>query len=432
MKSLTNWFRTLVRPMLVFWLIFNFGVLQAQTNRPITLKDAFVLAEKNYPNFSQKQLLQQSYELTAQNIQTGYLPQINLTGQATYQSDVTQVKIPLPGITIPSQSKDQYKLVADVSQLIFDGGVIKQQKNIQQLATRVEDSKLNVELYNLKNQVFQLYFSILLQQDLLEQVNLLQKDIQVGINKMKPRVENGVALRSNLLVLQAQQLKTSQQAIEIENNKKGLMDALGVFLNILIDQNTLLLKDEAMVTKDSAMARPELFLFDQQINLLQSQKSLIEARNLPKVSAFVQGGVGRPGLNLLSNEFAGFYIGGVRLNWSLSNLYNAKRDKQLLDISHQTVDLQKETFIHNIQSQLRRQLADISKFAELVESDNAIIELRKSISDAAKAQLDNAVITSNDYITEINAESQARQAMVIHQIQLLQAKVNYAITSGTF
>jgi hypothetical protein len=65
-----------------------------------------------------------------------------------------------------------------------------------------------------------------------------------------------------------------------------------------------------------------------------------------------------------------------------------------------------------------------------VATDNGIIQLRKSITDAAKAQLDNSVITANDYLMQVNAEDQARQALILHQLQLRQAQINYAISTG--
>lgn len=66
----------------------------------------------------------------------------------------------------------------------------------------------------------------------------------------------------------------------------------------------------------------------------------------------------------------------------------------------------------------------------LIAGDEEIITLRASVKDAAKAQLENGVITANDYLREVNAEDQSRQALITHQIQLLQAQINYQIISG--
>ena len=67
---------------------------------------------------------------------------------------------------------------------------------------------------------------------------------------------------------------------------------------------------------------------------------------------------------------------------------------------------------------------------QLVISDNEIISLRKSVTDAAKAQLENGVITANDFLKEVNAEDQARQSLISHQVQLMQAQINYQTIAG--
>jgi outer membrane protein TolC len=322
-------------------------------------------------------------------------------------------------------------LYADVSQLIYDGGMVKEQKKVQELTAAIGNNKVNIELYNLRSRVFQLYFAILLQQELQTQTRLLIHDVQSGIDKVKAQVENGVVLRSNLWLLQAQQLQTSQRMIELQSTRSGLLAALGKLLNVSFDTTLLLKKDDVSFTSDTAIQRPEITLYKSQIALLQSQKQLLSAKNKPRLSAFVQGGYGKPGLNLLSDKFDPYYIGGMRAEWSLGNLYTARRDRKLLGISQQTIDLQRETFLLNTRSQLSQQQAEIDKYQQLIATDKAIIDIRKNISDAAKAQLENAVITSNDYLREINAEDQARQTMIVHEIQSLQAKANYAIISGT-
>jgi outer membrane protein TolC len=62
--------------------------------------------------------------------------------------------------------------------------------------------------------------------------------------------------------------------------------------------------------------------------------------------------------------------------------------------------------------------------------DAEIINLRIMVKDAAKAQLENGVITANDYLREVNAEDQARQSLIVHQLQLLQAQINYQTIKG--
>jgi outer membrane protein TolC len=261
-------------------------------------------------------------------------------------------------------------------------------------------------------------------------VDLMKQDLQIGIKQVEAQVKGGVVLRSNLNVLKAEFLKADQRAIELKASRKGLLQTLGLFLNRSIDENTMLLKTASPSMADTNIARPELKLFNDQSKQLEQQIKLIQAKNLPKTSLFVQGGYGKPGLNLLKNDFAFYYIGGVRVNWPLSGLYTQKKEKELVKISQKIVDVQKETFLLNTNTQLSQQQSDIDKLNQLVQTDKAIIDLRVDVKSAARAQLENGVITANDYLREVNAEDQARQTLIMHELQLLQAQINYQTTLG--
>jgi outer membrane protein TolC len=428
MQVLTRWLNKLVGFAGLLSLLVVTHNSEAQA--PLTLDEAFALATDNYPAARQRELTRQTEALTKENLRSSFLPQVSILGQGSYQSDVTRVAIPIQGIKVPEQEKAQYRVYADVSQQLYDGGLVREQKAVQGLNTKVEDSRVDVELHNVKTRVTNLFFGILYQQQLLAQSDLLLTDIKIGINKVRPQVENGTVLRSSLLVLEAQKLQTEQRIIEIRNTKKGFLNALATLLKINLSENATLEMPVIEMPEDTTVARPELRLYQSQIDLLQGQKKLVDARNKPKLTAFLQPGYGRPGLNLFSTEFDAFYTTGIRLNWSLSGLYNFKRDKQLLDVSQRSINLQKETFVLNTQSQLSQQSADIQKFGELITADERIIEVRHQITEAAKAQLENAVITANDYLREVSGEDQARQNLIIHRLQLLQAKATYAITAG--
>jgi outer membrane protein TolC len=405
-------------------------MLSAQELRKLDLQQAYDLSQKNYPVIKQKDLVKQTEAITIDNLQKGFLPQVTISGQATYQSDVTKIDVSLPGFSFTPPTKDQYRLVADVNQLLYDGGLTKEQKTAQRLTASVEDQKVEVELYQLKDRVNQIYLSILYLDEQLKQVDLVKADINTGITKVDVQVQNGTAFKSNLNMLKAELLETDQRAIDIRASKKGLIDALAVFLGQPLNENIELEKPVVSGGVTDEIVRPELKLYNNQSKLIDQQNRVINAKNLPKASLFVQGGYGKPGLNQLKNGFDYYYTGGLRINWSLGGLYTKKKEKELVEVNKKTVDIQKETFILNTNSQLKQQGAEISKLQQLVASDNEIINLRRSVADAAKAQLENGVITANDYLKEINAADQARQSLITHQVQLLKAQINYQTISG--
>jgi len=404
--------------------------LAAQEINKLSLQQAYEMSQKNYPVIKQKDLVRKTSVINMENLRKGFLPQVTVSGQATYQSDVTRIDVSIPGFSFNPPDKDQYKLVADVSQLIYDGGVTKEQKTLQQLNASVEDQKIEIELYKLKERINQIYLSILYLDEQLKQVELVKADIQMGIKRVDAQVQNGIAFKSNLNMLKAELLKTDQRAIEINSSKKGLIDAMAIFLGQPVSENVELEKPAMTIVVSDEISRPEIKLYGDQVKLTDQQKRLITAKNLPKASLFVQGGYGKPGLNLLKNGFDPYYIGGLRFNWSLGGLYTKKKEKELIEINKKIVDIQKETFILNTNTQLKQQQAEIDKLSQLVASDKGIIDLRKTVTDAAKAQLENGVITANDYLKEVNEEDQARQSLITHQLQLLQAQINYQTISG--
>jgi outer membrane protein TolC len=91
---------------------------------------------------------------------------------------------------------------------------------------------------------------------------------------------------------------------------------------------------------------------------------------------------------------------------------------------------QKETFDRNVTVTVQQYIADISKFGELIKADLQIIELRESITKSASSQLDNGVITSTEYLQELNAEMLAKLNLATHQVQLKQARINYLAATG--
>jgi outer membrane protein TolC len=431
MQTLTKWLNKTVKHWKTVALLLCTTAALGQDSTRLTLEQAYELARQNYPLIKQKGLVKQTATLTIDNLSKSFLPQVTVSGQATYQSDVTSVPIKIPGMDIPVPSKDQYRIQAEATQLLYDGGTIKAQKNVQEVNALVEDQRAEVDLYKVKERINQFYLGILLLDEQLKQTELVKKDIQLGIKRVTAQVNNGTAFRSNQLVLEAELLKAEQRTIELKTTRKGWLDVLSLFLNQPLPENTAL---ETPTVRTYIMApginRPELKLFSYQDSLFKTQNELVSAKNRPRTSLFVQGGYSRPGLNMLKNDFDWFYIGGIRLNWSLGNLYTIKKERQLLAVNQRMVDVQKDLFLLNTNTQLKQQESELNKLQQLIATDEQIIDIRAKVKEAANAQLENGVITANDYLREVNAEDQARLALIAHRLQWLQAQINHETISG--
>jgi outer membrane protein TolC len=416
---------------LFFIIIICFAGSQtnAQSQEQLSIEECYALARQNYPLVKQAELIARASAYSIENAAKGYLPQFNISGQASYQSDVTKIPIQIPGMNVPELGKDQYRLAAEGTQVLFDGGVIKQQKEAITMNAAVESQKLEVELYKLKDRINQLFFGVLLINGQLKQNELLKKDLQLGIDKTKATIANGTAFKSSLNILKAELLKVNQQRTELRFTRKGYIDVLGLFIRKNLAENVALVKPVRLAVQ-AEVRRPELGLYDTQRKSLDVKERSIAARNLPKFNLFLQGGIGKPALNMLNNSVEPFAIGGLRMSWPLSGFYTSKKEKAIIEVNRKEIDVQKENFLLNTDFMVKQQDAEIDKQSDLLTADDEIIALRASIKDAAAAQLENGVINTSDYLREVNAEDQARQSKILHEIQLLMAQYNKQTTTG--
>lgn len=403
----------------------------AQESPVLKIKNVYQLAKENYPLTKQHDLIAKTKDYSLQNAARGYLPAFSVNGLATYQSTVTSFPftIPIPGFSIPQYDKDQYKIYGQIDQVIYDGGMIRNQKQTAKTTALVQEQSLEVELYQLYDRVNQLFFGVILIDEQLKQNELLAKDVQNGIDKAKALVSNGVAYRSSVEELLAQMLQTEQARVELKATRKAYTDMLSQFINLPVNEKTVLEKPVSPILTNQ-FNRPELLLYNNQKKVYDDQAHLLSVQLRPKFGFFAQGGYARPGLNMLSNDFAWYYLGGVKLSWNLGGLYTYRNQKKIFEINKTSVDLQKETFVFNTSLVQKQQQAAISKFTDLLKNDDAIIQLRESVKKASAAQLENGVLSVHDYILVVNAEDQARQNLILHQIQMLQAQYNYQNTMG--
>ena len=405
---------------IVFFLLFA-GLFSAQET--LTLEQCYQLARENYPLIKKQELIKKAEQYTTENALKGWLPQVNITAQATYQNDVTQFPLKLPNMNVEPLSKDQYKVFADVSQTIYDGGNIRNQKKMALAQSEIQNQQLAVDLDKLKERINQLYFGILQTDKQLAQLQLTKSDINEGIKKAEAQLKNGVIFRSNLDVLKAELVKIEQKEIELQAIKQNFVQMLSYFIKKNIDENTQLeTPEKILLTKNNN--RSELKLFDAQKQLLETQRKIINTKNTPKLGAFFQGGYGKPGFNMLKNEFDIFYIGGIRLNIPISGFYTQKNDLALLENQSQDIEIQRENFLFNQNFIEIQQRNDLEKIQNLIDKDNELIELRKNIKTASLAQLENGVINTNDYLREVTAEEQAILTKITHEIQYLLTQYN--------
>ena len=414
------------------WLLFALctGLESAKSQETFSLEDCYSLAKTHYPLSKQQDLITKAADFNIANISKGINPQLTLNGQATYQSEVTSIAVNIPGLNFEAPSKDQYKVYADIVQPITELFTIKNQKEIALQNADVQKQSNEVELYKLQDRINQLYFGILFLDQQLVLNQLVDNDLTTGKIKIEAAIKNGVDYKSSLDKIKAEEIKNKQRAIELKSQRLSYLEMLGFFIDKNLDENTRL--SMPLPQKETeAINRPELKVFEKRNGLYRLQEKVIKDKNIPHLSLFLQGGAGKPSpLNMISNSFKPYYLGGIRANWSIINLYTKRNEISLVQIDRQMNDIQKELFLFNVQLNTKQQHNEILKLKELILSDNELVNLRSSVKQTSNVQLENGIISTSDYVREVNAEDQARQTKLVHEIQLLLAQFTLQNTLG--
>ncbi|MGM9507326.1 TolC family protein [Larkinella sp. GY13] len=398
----------------------------------VTLAQGYAAALANDPLSRQRELVQQTGDLTVANLDKNRrLPQVGVNGQASWQSEVTKLPIELPNVMIPQLSKDQYKLTADVSYTLFDGQQTTLQKQVQQAGTAVSMQQVAVDQNRLKEQVNAYFLNSLLTDENTRLTRNRLAELQNRIVKAEAGVKYGTVATMNVDVLRAEVLNAEQQLAQLAATRRGLRDQLAMLTGLTITDSTRLVVEEApTVPVNLSLNRPEQKLFESQRTLLDAQLRLMNNRLQPRLSAFAQGGAGRPALNFLNNDFRGFFIGGIRLSWNLSSAYTLRNDRTVLALNREQIGVQQKMFDRNLSLQLRQQQTEIDRIGALLEKDQKISALRSKIRQTASVQLDNGTLAARDYASELNAESLALLNQKTHELQLLLAKIQYRTLTG--
>ena len=420
------------KKIISFALIMMATAIQAQT-----LEECQLAAERNYPMIKQYDLISQTTQLTVKNIQKGWLPQIAIAAQATYQSDVTSWPESMKGtfqqlgVNMKGLSKDQYKIGIDLQQTIYDGGTINSLRSIARQEEKVQKAQVETNLYQVRKRVNEMYFSLLL---LNEQIKL-NDDVKALLlsseKKLASMLKGGTIATSDFENIRAERLSVEQQNESLKSQQQMLQHLLNTFCGIKVSN---VQKPAPLKTTISMNKRPEMQLFDNQLKLSSIKEKALSSQVRPKLGIFAQGFYGYPGLNMfedmMNRKWSLNGMVGVKLSWNIGALYSLKNDKAKLRMQREMTENAREIFLFNNQLEEIQQNENIKRYHTMKQTDDEIIMLRTNIRKAAESKLSHGIIDIHNLLREINNENAAKIQQTIHDIEMLKEMYNLKYTNN--
>ena len=394
----------------------------------LTIERCQELARANYPLIRQYGLIEQSSKYTLDNLKHTWLPQVNLSAQATYQSetpsfpDQMKAMLATSGLEMKGLAKDQYRVQLDVTQKIYDGGKVSSERALNEAQDLEQKAQTDVDLYGLKNRVNDLFFGVLLLDDRIKQTDMTLEMLNGNLDKLQSHVRNGAATTADESQLRAEIMTVEQGKTTMEWNREAYKHMLEILIGEQVGDRYLV-RPSAAEPATNVINRPELRLIDAKIGTLNAREKSINASVLPVISAFGQAFYGYPGYNTFENmvnrKWSLNAMVGVRATWSLSSLYDRKNNLSKLTTARQQAELQRDVFLLNTQLEASRDNDEISRLRELIASDATIVNLRRDVRLAEESKLRNGVIDIHRLVERITDESTAAQSQIIHNIELL-------------
>lgn len=386
----------------------------------VRLEDCLEKTKANYPLVKQYDLIEKSAEYSIQNATRNYIPQLNVSGKASYQSEATTMPFSVPGIGQIALPKDQYQVVAEVQQIIWDGGNVKAAKDLVRANTEQAIQQVNTNMYALNEKVNQIFFGILMLDCQIEQNKILRENLERNLSVVESCFSNGTAMQADVDAVKVELLNAEQQNIKMQYARKSYIDMLSLFTGEKYTGEETFEVPQVVDRPDIMLNnRPELQLFTARENTLNTREKSIYSGFMPQFGIFLQGGYGNPGLDMFKDEFRPFYIAGVRFSWNFGKLYTLKNDKRDISTNRLLIDAERNAFLLNTRIQAAGEDRNIDALKEQIRKDEEIVALRTRIRQAAEAEHTNGTMSVTDMLTEINKEYIARITLECRKIELV-------------
>ncbi|MGM9832215.1 MAG: TolC family protein [Candidatus Limisoma sp.] len=409
----------------------------AFTTSAVTIEECVEKAQSNYPTIKQYSLLDAQCNVDLSDINKLWFPRISAYGQATAQNKVAELPAQLRAMLdelgggIRGLGKVQYKVGIDLNQTIWDGGKAKTQRELTKSLSDVQRTSLDVELYEVRQRVENLFFAILLTDEQIRQNRITRTVVENNLKKVRSMLANGTATQSDADMLEAQILSIDQNIDNADSTADGLRRMLELFVGETISEP--LEMPSAQLPDTAESNRPELRLFDSNIKSNNLQLKLSDKSLVPTIGFFAQSYYGYPGYDyfksMLNRDWSFNIMAGVKIAWNIDSFYNKRNLSRRNTIANESIAAQRETFLFNSSQQTASQMAAIDGLKKVMVTDNRIVELRGNIRRAAESQLDNGIIDSADLLSKIADENIAELTKQLHKIEYLQEiyKLKYTL-----
>ena len=428
-------------------VLLPFLLLSIATIAPVHAQDTLRLpalqraAVERDPRAAQYELLARQADLRLRNLSSERLPQLSATGEATYQSEVTRIPIALPGAEVPEPPKERLEVALLADWLIYDGGAIGAQRDVERAQLTAARARLAAELEPVRAEVNEAFFAALSLQEHARETSALIADLEARLDEVRVGVGAGTALPGDTAAVLAELLSAVERRHALESDRAAALETLALLVGRDIPHEATLvvpslqaevasMRELARADSGALRAHAQFGAFAAQREQLARQADALRARNRPQASAFGRAAYGSPGYEQFTDELHDYWMGGVRVRWTPFDWGRTAREREAIDVQREIVETQASAFAEQLLRESEQPLATMDRLRATLQVDERIIALREQVVRQTRAQLDEGAITAAVHVDALTDLEQARVARALHRVQVAQAEAAYLTMLG--
>ena len=371
-------------------------------------------------------------------LRSARLPQLAVRAQATHQSDVTRVELSGVSFTPPPPPRDRWQAVVQADQLLYDGGMVREKVALESARLLEQQAGVRVAQYALRGEAEAAFFGAWLLQERLAELDAVTEDLATRLGEVRARVREGMALPRDTAAIEAERITVTRRRAEAEAQRQVAIVVLSRLTDTTLSPTVVLAAPAlshavdaiAAGAIDTLRARPEFAQLRATQRRLAQEAALVAVENRPTLSAFAEGGVGRPGLNQFDADPAAFWQGGVRVTWRPWTWRSADRSASALRLQSDVLAADARALAARLSRAVEADLAMIRHLREGFDDDVRLVTLRAEIERAAQAELAEGIITAARYVEARTDLAEARLAERRHRAELVRAEAAFLTTLG--
>lgn len=322
--------------MRILYLIVLTLIYVVQGNAQ-SIQEAVDMALGYNPTLNARKEAVKAAELAAMSAYLRSLPAVNFDASYRYQSEIAHmdlsqdappaISVLFPKVSIGAYNNYEFSLMGRYA--VFTGFA-------ESAAIDISRKKQQVSENGLQKSQKEISFNTIVTYRTIQNLNLSLRTLErakervvLQLNRVKSLVSQGMALVVDTLSLSLSKMNYEHEVLRVKAEIEKTEQALATLTGQSIQVSAIALNDvRHEIAELDLAAKEEIRILDIQERILQNNKKIKRAGYYPKIGIFAGYKYGRPGPDVVNNQWMDWGVMGASLSW---NLFSWGADKRAVE-----------------------------------------------------------------------------------------------------